>query len=166
MPEDSPDVRQEAHVEHAVRLVEDQELDPRQLRVRLAEVIEQAARRGNDHVDAGAEGVLLRPHADAAVDRGAAERRVHGQRVEVLENLRGQLARRGQHQRPGRAPRAFDQPVEDRQQERCGLAAAGLGAGQHVAARQAGRNGVSLDRGWTGKAELADAAQQVGVKLE
>ena len=43
---------------------------PGELRVRRAEMIEQPARRADDDVDAAAERVLLRAHADAAEDRG------------------------------------------------------------------------------------------------
>ena len=49
--------------------------------------------------------------------------------VEVVEDLRRQLARRRQHQRPRRPARLVDQVVKDRQQERRRLAAAGLRAG-------------------------------------
>ena len=38
-------------------------LDAVQLRVRRAKMIEQAAGRADDDVNAAAEGVLLRPHA-------------------------------------------------------------------------------------------------------
>ena len=62
-------------------------------------MIEQAARRGDDDVDAAAKRVLLRPHADAAVDGRAGHRRVHGQVVQILEDLRGQLARRREDER-------------------------------------------------------------------
>ena len=137
-----------------------------ELRVRLREVIEQAARRRDDDVDAAAERVLLRAHADAAEDRRAGDRRVHGEVVEVLEDLRRQLARRREHQRARRAARLVDQLVEDRQQERRGLAAAGLGAGEHVAALERRRNRVGLDRRGPGEAELLDAFEQAGVKLQ
>jgi hypothetical protein len=70
------DVGQEAHVEHAVGLVEDEDLEAGELRVREAEVVEQAAGRRDDHVGAAPERVLLRPHADAAEDGRARERRV------------------------------------------------------------------------------------------
>ena len=130
------------------------------------EVIEQAARRGDDDVDAAAEGVLLRAHADAAVDRGAGQRRVHGERVEVLENLRGELARRRQHQRPRRPARLLDQPVQDRQQEGRGLAAAGLRAGEHVAARHRRGNRFGLNRRGSHEAELADSFEQIGMEAK
>src|SRR5439155_61470 len=63
--EDAADVRQEAHIEHPVRLVENEDLQVLELRVRLAEVVEEPARRRDDHVDRAAERVLLRTHAEA-----------------------------------------------------------------------------------------------------
>ena len=90
---------------------------PRELRVRRAEVIEQPARRGDDDVHAAAERVLLRPHADAAEHGGGGERRVHGEVVEILENLRRQLARRRQHERARRRRAA------------CSMSCAGSAAG-------------------------------------
>ena len=82
----------------------------------------------DDHVDAAAKGVFLRPHADAAEYRRRRERRVNGQVVQVLDNLRGQLARRRQHQRTRDAARLVDQLMKNRQQERRRLTAAGRGA--------------------------------------
>ena len=72
MAEHAADVRQKPHVEHAVRLVEHEILEAAELRVRLPEVIEKTARRADDDVDAAAERVLLRPHADAAIHGRAA----------------------------------------------------------------------------------------------
>ena len=69
MAQHAPDVGQESHVEHAVGFVEHEVLEAGELRVRRAEMIEQTAGRADDHVDAAAERVLLRPHADAAEDR-------------------------------------------------------------------------------------------------
>ena len=103
--QDAPDVGQEAHVQHPVGLVEDEHLEALQRRVGLAEVVEQPARGGHDDVDAPAERVLLRAHAHAAEHRGARQRSVHGQRFEVLLDLGGQLARRGQDEGAGGAAR-------------------------------------------------------------
>ena len=47
-----------------------------------------------------------------------------------------------------------------------GLAAAGHGAGEDVAAFERGRNAVALDRGRLGEAELVDGAHQLGVQAE
>ena len=65
-----------------------------------------------------------------------------------------------------RAARLVDQAVQDRQQERRRLAAAGLRAGEHVAALHRGRDRVGLDGGGTGETELAYALEQTRVKLQ
>jgi hypothetical protein len=101
-------------------------LELRELRVGARKWSSRRPGRGDDDVHAAAEGVLLRPHADAAEHRGAGDRRVDGQIHQVLVDLRRQLARRRQHQRARRAARLVHQRVQDRQQERGRLAAAGL----------------------------------------
>jgi hypothetical protein len=53
--EDLADVPDEAHVEHAVRLVEDEHLDPRQVDGALGRVVEQTAGRGDHDVRTGAQ---------------------------------------------------------------------------------------------------------------
>ena len=80
-------------------------------------MIEQPAWRADDDVDAAAEGVLLRAHADAAIHGKAADGRVNRKVLEVFDNLRRQLARRGDDERAGRAgtaPRLVHQAVEYR----------------------------------------------------
>ena len=160
------DVGQEAHVEHAVGFVEHEVLQAAELRVGRAEVIEQAAGRRDDDVDAAAEGVLLRPHADAAEDGGRGQRRVHREVVEVFDDLRRELARRRQHERARRAARLADQAVEDRQQKRRGLAAAGHGAGEQVLAGHRERNRVSLNRRRSRKTEIFEPLEQAGMESE
>ena len=140
---------------------------PVELGVRRLEVIEQPARRGDDHVHAAAEGVLLRAHADAAVDRGAGQRRVHGERVEVLEDLRRQLARRRQHQRarrPARLARSAGagSAAETPRSCRCRSARRRARRGPDIA----GRNRLGLNRRRPREAELADSFQQIGMEAE
>ena len=164
--QDAADVGQESHVEHPVRLVEHEDLEAFELRVRESEVVEQAARCRDQDVDARAEGMLLRAHADAAEDRGGRERRVDGELARVLVDLGGELARGRQHERPRHAALLAHEAVQDRKDEGGRLAAAGHGAGEHVLALEGGGHGVLLDRGRAGEAHLLDAAQQVRVESE
>ncbi len=166
LPQHAADVGQEAHVEHAVGLVEHEDLEPGEARVGEAQMIEEAAGRGDDHVDAAAERVLLRAHPHAAVHRRARDRGVHGEFLEVRQDLGGQLARRRQDERPRRAARLVHHPVEDGQQERGGLAAAGHRAGQQVLAGGGGRDRLVLDRRRALKTQFLDAAEEVGMKRE
>ena len=72
---DALDVGNEAHVEHAVGLVDHQELDAGEQQPSALEMIEQTARRGDQHVDAARElGILI-------VERYAAD---HQRDVELL----------------------------------------------------------------------------------
>ena len=64
--EDALQVGQEADVEHAVGLVEHHVLDLVEHRVLRLDVVEQPARRGDQHLDAGLQLERLRLHVDAA----------------------------------------------------------------------------------------------------
>ena len=70
--EDAADVRDEAHVEHAVGFVENEELDLAEGDGFLLDVVEQSARRSDDDFDAATQFLDLRVHVHAAVDTGAA----------------------------------------------------------------------------------------------
>ena len=131
--EDAADVRQKAHVEHPVGLVEDEDLEVIELRVGEAEVVEQASRRRDQDVGARAERVLLRPHRHAAEDGRRGEGRVDRQRLRVLLDLRRELAGGRQDEGARRAALLADELVEDREQEGGRLAAARHGAGEDVA---------------------------------
>ena len=58
-----PNLREEAHVEHPVRLVQHQEFHAREIRVARPD-IQEPARRGDDQVHPGAQRLDLRPLPD------------------------------------------------------------------------------------------------------
>ena len=91
--QDAADVGEEAHVEHAVGFVEDEDFQAVQAGVGLAEMIEEPAGGGDEDFGAGAEGVGLLTHAHAADDGGAGDGGVRGHEIEVFEDLGGQFAR-------------------------------------------------------------------------
>ena len=64
--DDAADRREEAQIQHLVGLVEDEDLRAGQADIALADVVEEPARRGNQHVDAAGERLDLRAMADAA----------------------------------------------------------------------------------------------------
>ena len=145
--DDLLDVRQEAHVEHPVGLVEDEDLDLAEVGDPLADEVEQPARRRDEDLDPAAEGLDLGIHRDAAVDDGRAERDGAAVGPDALVDLHRELARRDEDQdadrvagRRERGVGVVPEPVEDRQRERRGLAGAGLGGGEDVAAVR-GRGG-------------------------
>ena len=160
------DVGEEAHVEHPVRLVEHEHLQAAELGIRLLEVIEQPPRGRDDDVDAIPECVLLRTHADAAEHRSARQRRVHRKLLQVLLDLRGQLAGGGQHEGARGAARLSHQPVQDWQQERGGLAASRHRTGEEVPALERRRDGLLLNGRRAREAQFLGATEQIGVQLE
>jgi hypothetical protein len=164
------DVVDEAHVEHAVGFVEHQHLDVRQVDGALAAVVEQAARRGDDDVDAAAQVVGLRVEAHAAEDqRGADLRQVAAVGAHALLDLGGELARRHQHQHADAAVARRGmrgELVQQRQRECGGLAGAGLGGGQQVAAAEDLGDRAGLDRGGDRIAFVGDGANQSVGKAE
>src|SRR5688500_14514921 len=99
MAEHAADVGQEAHVQHPIRFIEHEDLQRLELCVAVLEMIEQTSGRGDEHVDAAAERMLLRPHPHAAVNRGAGEWRVYGEIAQMLVDLCRELARRREDQR-------------------------------------------------------------------
>ena len=161
------DVVDEAHVEHAIGFVEHEDLHMAQVERALLVVVEQAAGRGHEDVDATAQLVDLRLHADAAEHHHARQRQVLAVGAHALFDLRGEFARGREDQRTdGDAAfrvlgaRHGSQAVQHRQHEACGLAGAGLRAGEQVAAFQDGGNGLRLNRGGGFVAMFAHGANQ------
>ena len=167
--EDPLHVGPEAHVQHAVRFVEDQHFEAREVRRVVPHVIHQPAGRGHHHVHVGLERALLLIHRHAAVDGDARDRGVVGEALHLVLDLHRQLARGRQHQR-ARAQRhgrrLGEEALEDRHQERRRLAGAGFGAGDHVAAGQRQRDHAALHRARVGPPEVLDAAQQPRVEVQ
>ena len=93
------DVVDEAHVEHAIGLVEDEDLDGIELHVALLHEVEQATGRRDEDVRLAAERLLLPALTDAAVDDGVRQAEVLAVRPRALGDLRGELARRREDER-------------------------------------------------------------------
>jgi hypothetical protein len=91
---------------------------------------------------------------------------VHGERGEILGNLGRELAGRGQPARARRAAGPAPQLMQDRQEERSRLPAAGHRAGEQIASLERGGNRFILDGSRTGEAEIFESAEELGMKLE
>ena len=118
------------------------------------------------HVDAGAERVLLRSHADAAEDRGGGDRRVHRELLELLQNLRRELARRREDERARRAARTLEQVDEEWEEGT-------RRSFRFRSARRRARRDPRSRREWrrfewasAERTELLDAAKEIAVQLE
>ena len=135
-----------------VGLVEHGDLDRVEVQVALLHEVFEAAGGGHDDVDAGAERGDLAGLVDAAEDRRDREVVGRRERLERLHDLRGELARRSEHEaeRPARAALAAGERRAEAchhgQRERDGLARAGLAAAEHVASGERVGQRVDLDR--------------------
>ena len=101
--DDLADVVDEAHVEHAIGLVEHQHLDLGEIHAALLRKIEEPAGSRHQDVAAAAQGGDLRIDAHAAEYLVGAQLHVLAVVARALSHLCGKLAGRGQHQRAGRA---------------------------------------------------------------
>ena len=143
--EDRLDVLGEAHLEHLVGLVEDEEAQLGEVEGALLEVVHDATGRADDDVHAAAQRGELDAVALAAVDRQHAHAlHVGGVLLEGLGDLQRELAGRGQHERLRRLLRQVELR-QDRQREGGRLAGAGLGEADDVAALEQRRDGLRLD---------------------
>ncbi len=170
--EDLADVADEAHVEHPVGLVEDEDLDRRQVDGPLADVVEQAAGGGHDDIRRAAQGADLAVDADATVDGRRADAPVAAVDAHALLDLERELAGRGEDQRadgPAAGARVAvrrAKVLEHGQHEGRRLAGAGLGAGHQVAAGEDERDRLGLDGGGLGVALVRDGAEEFGLQPE
>jgi hypothetical protein len=153
---DAVDRRAEAHVEHAVGLVEDEHLDAVERERPALELVLEAPRGGDDDVGAGRVATLLL-EADAAVDRLDAQVARLGDEAELVDDLGGQLARRSEDQRRGALGRGIE-TVDQRDAEGERLAGAGGRLGEHVATVEQVREDERLDRERIGDAAAAEGS--------
>ena len=166
--DDALDVVDEAHVEHAIRLVQNQHLDAGQIRGTLLCEIEEPAGRRDQDVAARPEPGNLRIEADAAEDLQHAQRHILAVIAGALGDLRRELASRGEHQRTRRALArgGLGKPLQNGQHEACRLAGAGLGAGEHIAACEDRGNGLELNGGGSVVTLIGNGTQQFGLEPE
>ena len=159
--EEPADHREEAHVGHAVGLVDDDPVDGTKVNEALADQVLEAAGAGHEDIDALAEGGDLGSVADAAVDD--ADPDGPGEGAEFVMDLFRELPGRSQDEAP-RETRlgAFDGGDEwDSEGER--LAGAGRGPAADVAPGEGVGDGGRLDgEGLGDAAGLEGAADPLG----
>ena len=160
----------EAHVEHAVGLVEHQHLDAREVDAARVELVDQAARRSHEDLVRRREQAVLHRVGLAAGDaHGGGARDVLREVARGLGDLLRELAggREHQHARPAAAARlGREHARERRQHERGGLAGAGGRAGDQVIAREQQRDRAALDGRGLLDAELRQRGEQRGGQAE
>ncbi len=155
--DDLLDVGQEAQVEHLVGLVQDQRAHLGQVQLLLPGQVEQTARGADHDVDALGERLDLRPVRPAAVDGEDTHVADLAGGLQVVGDLRAELAGRDDDQRlrelgelllggpAGVHVGAHGDPLDQREAEAEGLAGAGLGLADDVVAGQRDREGHLLD---------------------
>ena len=145
--EERLDVLGEAHVQHLVRLVEDEDAHLVELQRAPLEVVERPAGRRHHDVGPALERADLLVHRRAAVEGHDAQAEPPRVLVDRLGHLHRQLARgdedEGVRAAPGHA--LFRDPLQHRQRERRGLAGARRGLPEHVLPAEQDRNGLALD---------------------
>ena len=154
--DDRVDLLLEAHVEHAVGLVQHQELDAREVHAAAVHVVLEPARRGDRDVERLPQLRELQAERHAADQQRGGELLPAAVAVRRLLHLHRELARRREHQHAralARDLRRRAQPLQPRQHEGRGLAAAGLRRDQQIAARQHRGNRFALHRRRPGIAE-------------
>src|SRR5713226_966517 len=171
--ENAAHVGQEAHGERAVGLVEDEDLDAPEIDRLLMHVIEQPARRRDDDVHAATQLRGLQIESDAAENDRGPELQKPAVIAHALVDLRGELARRHDHERPNRTRRGrgariglSGEQLQHRQDEARGLSGARLRGSEQIAAGERERNGPHLDGGRNGVTPLAHGAEQLRRKAE
>ena len=147
--DDALDLVHEAEVEHAVGLIEDENFHGVVGDAALALQVGEAAGRGDEDIDAAGEGADLRGNIHAAEDGEAGKFQELAVVGEALADLHGELARRREDERAGALGRkragVRGEMLEDGQREGGGLAGAGLGDADHVAALEEVRDRLRLD---------------------
>ncbi len=159
-------VRVEAHRQHAVGLVEDQDLQLVEHQRAFEQMVKDATGRADDDVRPLLERVDLAAIADAAVDGHGAQPRLTADRLRLVPHLAGQLACGDQDQRLA-AVFLGVKPFDQRQQKGPGLAGAGARLDHHVAPGQEVGDAARLHGHQAGPAGAFDrCAQRRGQLLD
>ena len=157
--------RQKAHVEHAVGLVEHEHLHAIEMRGLLLHEVDQAPRRGDEHVGSAFQGADLRVVRHAAHDgkHAVVGRFRHG--LADLCNLCGELARRGddEHERPALTLR-MPELIHRRKRESGGFSCSRLRGGNDVVSFEDKRDRAFLHGGRLFVAEGRDGGKRLGAK--
>ena len=131
-------------------------------------MIERTARRRDDHVDTTLERADLRLHRRPAVDRHRDRAERLAVAVDRLGDLHREFARRHEHECGGAfARRCVEvEAVQQREREGGGLAGAGRGLGQHIAAGEQRRDRGHLDRRRLLVSQRGQRGDDFGMELE
>ncbi len=157
-------VGQEPHIEHPIRFVQDENLDPVEPNHAALHLIEQAPRRRHDDVHAPTQRLVLSAIACSAED----DRGAQVGEARIIANggldLSREFAGGFEHERPQRA--VLGEAGENRHRECGGLAGACLGGADEVPARHQDRDSAELDRSGVSVTRGANTFEHFGGKTE
>jgi hypothetical protein len=161
-----PNVRQKAHVEHAVGFVENQDLEAGKFHRPPPHVIEQSARSRHHDVHSAPERLDLRRHPDAAENDRGAQRQILSVGAGGLSNLGSELAGRREDERANAPSGSARESLERREEEAGRFARASLRAAKQVGAAQSHRDGLRLDRRGCAVLGIGQRAKDLGKQPE
>ena len=148
--DETPDIVDEAHVEHPVGLVEDEEIRVFERDRPASAKIDEPSRGGHQDIDALREVTDLAADRDAADDEGDLHPEVAPIQLEAIGDLAGEFSGRAQHQHAAallqRAPMVEGKSMENGQGKSGRLAGSGLRHADEVSAGKGDRYGGSLNR--------------------
>ena len=165
---DTLDIRDEAHVEHPVGFVHDHDLHASEQQLAALEMVQQAARRCDQNIDAPVNELVLLLEADTADQQRLGQFGVLGVDVEILGHLCCQFTGRRQNEAP-RHPRPGAPALEQgnhRQGEGGGFAGAGLSDAQNVTSFERRGDRTRLNRRGRLIAGFVNCFQHLGIKAE
>ena len=129
-------IADETHVEHAIGFIEHQNFYSTQIDGTLLHEIEQTTGRRDKNIEAARESLNLRIDVHATKNDRGSKAQVFAIRAHALLDLRGEFARRGEHQcAHGARSRTWfaGQQLQHGQGESCSFTSACLGAGEQIA---------------------------------
>ena len=167
---DLPQRMDETHVEHVIRLIQNQIARVLQRDIAAFQQVDQAAGGGDQHIGAPGQCHGLPVERGAADDGEDLDGGAFGENRKVIRDLRDKFTRRRKDQRAhvARARRVADiqQAVQKRQAEGRRLARAGLRQTHQVAALHDMGNGLHLNRRGLFEGGFFQGFQKLGRKAE
>lgn len=169
MGNDASNVANEAHIEHSVRLIENEEVHVLEAdNITAVENLEQTAGGRNDEVDATSEAVDLRPNVYTAIDDVVTYWQVLCVVLDAFADLAREFTRRRQNQSAGYTATTLrnkrEKTLQHRKNERGGFAGARLCTSKHVTLFEEKRDCLRLDRRRLRVAAFTDRAKDGLIK--
>ena len=166
--DDLADIVDKAHVQHPVRLVQNEGFNLFQVNVALVAQVVETARRSYQNIHTLADGLHLGHLSHAAENHGAAQGQILAVSFKVVLNLQRQFPCGRENQSPDGLMGTiglFLEPLQNGDSKGRRFTGARLGAADEVPARQHRRNGGSLNGRRLHIAHISHRPQQGGQQL-